>query len=483
MELPKAYNAKEVEGQIYKRWEDSGFFNPDNLPAGEAGLQGDPHTIIMPPPHATRTPHIGHAFEVAIQDALIRYKRMQGRKTLWLPGTDHAAIATNTKVEKDLIKKENKNRHDIGREAFIKLVEKFIADSRGTIQNQIRRMGASADWSREAFTMDEQRKQAVKVAFQKLYEAGLVYIGERIVNWDVKGQTTVSDDEVVNKTEKGELYTFKYSKDFPIAIATSRPETKVGDVAVAVNPADPRYKNYIGKQYDVEFAGVKLNIKIVGDEAVDQEFGTGAVGVTPAHSMTDYEIAQRHSLPLVQVINEYGKMMDTAGELVAGKKTKEAREIILTWLKENNLLEKTETVEQNIPTAERSGGIIEPLPKRHQWFIAVNKPFGKKKTTLKELMKNAVESRQIKISPEHFEKIYFHWIHNLRDWNISRQLFYGHEIPAKYRYKNDGEIEVHVGDTDPKGEGWKAFEDTLDTWFSSSLWTFSTLGWPDETED
>jgi len=449
-EIPTTYNQAEEEN-IYKLWEKSGYFNPDNL-------EGEPFSIMMPPPNATGTLHIGHAFESSIQDIIVRYHRMKGEKTLWLPGTDHAAIATNTKVEKILIKEEGKNRHEIGREAFVKKVEEFVTKSRGVIQNQIRRIGASADWSREAFTFDDQRNLAVRTAFKLMYDAGLIYRGIRVINWDPKGQTAVSDDEVTYKAEKGELYTFKYSKDFPIAIATTRPETKVGDTAVAVNPKDKRYTKFVGKEYEIEFAGAKLKIKIVADDAVDMEFGTGAVGVTPAHSIADFEIAQRHNLPTIQVINEYARMTEIAGPLVAGKKTKEAREIVATWLSENELLEKTETIDLNLSTAERSGGVIEPLPKL-QWFVNVNKKtwnqnvaegfslpssngglktsatkdrMTKKESTLKELMHEAVSSGKVKIMPERFEKVYFHWIDNLRDWNISRQLWYGHRIPVWY---------------------------------------------------
>jgi valyl-tRNA synthetase len=494
IELDKSYDASKYEADIYAQWEKSGYFNPDQLP----GKREENFTITLPPPNATGTLHIGHAFETAIQDIMIRYERMRGKKTLWVPGTDHAAIATNTKVEKELIKKEGKNRHDIGKEAFVKRVEEFIAGSRGTIQKQIRRMGASVDWSREHFTMDQGPARAVRTAFERLYEMGLIYIGERIVNWDAKGQTTVSDDEVVNKPEKGFLYTFRYSKDFPIPVATTRPETKVGDTAVAVHPDDDRYKQYIGQTFEIPFAETNITIKVVGDEAVDPAFGTGAVGVTPAHSQIDYEIAQRHNLPIKQVINEYAKMMDTAGGLVVGKKTKDARSAIVEWLTAQNLLEKTEEIDLSVPTAERSGGIIEPLPKRHQWFISVEKKFtlphskiqginSGDEVTLKQLMRHVVESGQIKIGPERFEKIYFHWIDNLRDWNISRQLWYGHPIPAHFRYKDPnntyGEIEIQVGDHKSTGEGWQEFDDTLDTWFSSALWTFSTLGWPDETPD
>lgn len=479
-ELPKTYD-QSTETDIYKLWELSGYFNPDNL-------SGKPFTIIMPPPNATGTLHIGHAFEASIQDTIIRYKRMRKEKTLWLPGTDHAAIATNTKVEKILQKEEGKNRHDIGREAFVKKVEQFVAQSRGTIQNQIRMLGASADWSREAFTFDEQRNFAVRTAFKNLYDLGLIYRGYRVINWDPKGQTSVSDDEVVYKPEKGQLFFFKYASDFPITIATTRPETKFGDVAVAVNPNDPRYQQYIGQEFKVNFIDVELSIKVIGEESVDPEFGTGAVGVTPAHSMVDFEISQRHNLPLIQVINEYGRMVEAAGPLVGSKKTKEARELTVNWLSQNGLLEKIEFIDQNISTAERSGGIIEPLPKL-QWFIDVNKQFTLKNSkiegvlsgslvTLKKLMKHVVESGQIKIMPERFQKIYFHWIDNLRDWNISRQLWYGHRIPVWY--KGD---EVYAGVEAPKGNDWTQDEDTLDTWFSSALWTFTTLGWPKQTDD
>jgi valyl-tRNA synthetase len=487
-ELPKTYDQSK-EPDIYKLWELSGYFNPDNL-------SGEPFTVIMPPPNATGTLHIGHAFEESIQDTIIRYQRMRGKKTLWLPGTDHAAIATNTKVEKILIKEEDKNRHDIGREAFVKKVEEFVAKSRGTIQSQIRKLGATADWSREAFTFDEKRSLAVRTAFKKMYDDGLIYRGYRVINWDPKGQTAVSDDEVVYKEEKGQLFFFKYSADFPIEIATTRPETKVGDTAVAVHPDDDRYKQYIGKEYDVEFAGVKLKIKIIADESIDPAYGTGALGVTPAHSMVDYELSQKHNLPLVQVINEYGKMMENAGEMLAGKKTREAREVLVEWLSHNGLLQKITFIDQSIPTAERSGGVIEPLPKV-QWFVSVSKPFkmGESKitgiktgeeVTLKQLMRAAVANGQVKIMPEREEKKYFHWIDNLRDWNISRQLWYGHRIPVWYPKDlnlNDaaGHGKASIEDiTDPD---WIQDEDTLDTWFSSALWTFSPLGWPEKTDD
>lgn len=481
MELPKTYNPKEVENKIYKLWEESGYFNPDNLPGERKKI----FSVALPPPNATGTLHLGHALEYSLQDAVVRYHRMKGEKVLWVPGTDHAAIATNTKVEKILIKEEGKNRHDIGREAFVKKVEDFVANSRNTMQKQIRQIGASLDWSREAFTFDEQRNLGVRTAFKRMYDAGLIYRGYRVINWDPKGQTTVSDDEVEHKPEKGTLYTFRYSPDFPIEIATTRPETKVGDTAVAVHPDDKRYDKYIGKEYTVEFAGKKLNIKIIADDSIDPEFGTGAVGVTPAHSIIDAEIAQRHNLPMINVINEYARMTEDGGPLVAGKKTKEAREIIVSWLKEHKLLSKEDSIELNISIAERSGGTIEPLPKL-QWFVAVNKEFeinrssikgieGNSKTTLKEIMRKSVANGQVTIMPEREEKKYFHWIDNLRDWNISRQLWYGHRIPVWYKDK-----EIFVDIEAPKELGWEQDPDTLDTWFSSALWTFSTLGWPDE---
>ncbi|KKQ20589.1 MAG: Valine-tRNA ligase [Candidatus Nomurabacteria bacterium GW2011_GWC2_36_9] len=307
-----------------------------------------------------------------------------------------------------------------------------------------------------------------------MYEDGLIYRGHRIVNWDPKGQTVISDDEIVYEERKAKFYTFKYSKDFPISISTTRPETKVGDTAVAVNPKDERYTQYIGKTFTIEdFCGVKLEIKVVADDAVEKEFGTGALGVTPAHSQIDAEIAMRHNLPTKQVINEFAKM--TVGdERILNKKTTEARLVIAEWLKSEGLLEKEEEVTQNISTAERTGGIIEPLPKL-QWFINVNKPIADRNNkTLKELMLEAVRGGEINIIPDRFEKVYYNWIENLRDWCISRQIWYGHRIPVWYKSE-----EIYCGVEAPKEDGWIQDEDTLDTWFSSGLWTFSTLGWPD----
>jgi len=368
------YNPKETEDKIYKMWEESGFFNPDVcIEKGTTDKNAEPFSIVLPPPNVTGTLHIGHAAMLTIEDVMVRFARMQGKRTLWLPGTDHAAIATQSKVEKMIEKEEGKRKGDLGREEFLNRVNKFAQESHDTIVSQMKKMGTSVDWSREAFTLDEKRNFAVRTAFKKMYEDGLIYRGHRIVNWDPKGQTVISDDEIVYEERKAKMYTFKYSQDFPISISTTRPETKLGDTAVAVHPEDPRYKEFVGKTYEIEnFCGEKLEIKIIADENVEKDFGTGALGVTPAHSQIYADMATRHKLPTKQVINEFAKM--TAGnENIKGKKTTEAREQVVNWLRENNLLEKEEDVNQNISTAERTGGIIEPLPKL-QWFIDVNKP-------------------------------------------------------------------------------------------------------------
>lgn len=483
------YDPNTCEASLYEKWEDSGYFNPDIcIEKGITAEDAETFSIVLPPPNVTGVLHMGHAAMLAIEDILVRYNRMCGKRTLWIPGTDHASIATQSKVEKEIYKSEKKSRHDLGRDELLRRIEDFAKDSHDTIVSQVRRMGASLDWSREAFTLDEQRSKAVFTAFKNMYDAGLLYRKNRIVNWDPKGQTTVSDDEVDHEDITGTLYTFKYSKDFPISIATTRPETKVGDTAVAVHPDDQRYKKYIGSTHTVEFAGTTLSIKVVADEHIDPEFGTGAVGVTPAHSQTDWEIGERHDLASIQVINEYAKMTSEAGELVTGLKTKEAREVIIDWIKENNLLEKEEEIEVSISKAERTGGVIEPLPKL-QWWVDTEKEFeiptshihgipDGTKVTLKKLMQDVVHNDQIEILPERFKQDYFRWIDNLRPWCISRQIWYGHRIPVWY--KDD---EIFVGVDAPENSGWEQDPDTLDTWFSSGLWTFSTLGWPECTED
>lgn len=482
----KPYDAQATEAQLYRVWEESGFFNPEMCIAqGITKPDAEVFSLVLPPPNVTGTLHMGSALMIAIEDMLVRRARMQGKRTLWIPGTDSAAIATQSKVEKDIQKTEKKSRHDLGREELLKRIDIFVEESKSTILSQMRKIGASLDWSRYAYTMDEPRYNAVMHAFVTMYEAGLIYRGNRIVNWDPKGQTTISDDEIVYEQRQATLYTFKYAPDFPIAISTTRPETKVGDTAVAVHPDDERYAQYIGKEYTVTFCDVPLTIKIVADYTVEKDFGTGALGVTPAHSHADWEIADRHNLPRPQVINEYAKM--TVPGRLEGMKTTEAREAVVAWLKEHNLLEKEETIDQNVSTAERTGGIVEPLPKL-QWFIDVEKPFVMQEShipgiasgesiSLKELMLRAHAHDGVTFVTERFEKTFVHWAKNLRPWCISRQIWFGHRIPVWYR---GGEMKVQ---TNSPGDGWEQDSDVLDTWFSSGLWTFTTLGWPEKTSD
>ena len=472
----KPYDPSETESRIYATWEQSGLFNPDVCIAEGATLSNAPtYSIVLPPPNVTGRLHMGHALMLAIEDTFVRFKRMNGFRTLWIPGTDHAAIATQSVVEKDVLKKEGKSRHDLGREEMLTRINAFADESHTTIISQLKTMGASLDWSREAFTLDETRTKAVHTVFKQMYDAGLIYRGNRIVNWDPKGQTTISDDEIVHEERSAKLYTFLYSKDFPIPVATTRLETKIGDTAVAVHPDDVRYKEFVGREYDVVFCDVPVHLKIVADESVDPAFGTGALGVTPAHSTIDWDIAERHNLPRKQVINEYAKML-APGSRIDGMKATEAREAVAVWLESEGLLLKSEDITQNVSTAERTGGIIEPLPKL-QWFIDVTKEIPGRGKSLKQLMLEPVRDGRITIIPDHFDKTYFHWIENLRDWCISRQIWYGHRVPVWYR----GD-EIVVGEA-PEGGDWKQDEDTLDTWFSSGLWTFSTLGWPEKTSD
>jgi valyl-tRNA synthetase len=478
----RPYNATAIEDVISKKWEDSGFYNPDKMiSTGLTPPDAEAFSIVLPPPNVTGTLHTGHASMLAIEDIMVRYQRMLGKRTLWIPGTDHAAIATQSKVEK-ILEKEKIRKHDLGRDEFLARVHTFAQESHDTIVTQCKKMGASLDWSREAYTLDKQRETAVYSAFKKMYVDDLIYRKERIVNWDPKGQTTISDEEVVRVDRPGIMYTFKYSHDFPFPIATTRPETKLGDTAVAVHPNDARYREYIGKEYSFNFAGEEVCVKIIADEYVDSAFGVGALGVTPAHSMADWEIAERHNLPLKQVINEHGKMM-LGMEGIVGVKVEPARAAVVAWLESEGLMISQENIIQSIGTAERSGAVIEPLPKL-QWWIDVNKEFilvdskitgidSGSLVTLKQLMLQVIENKQIDIMPEQFKKQYMHWIKNLRDWNISRQIWFGHRVPVWYKGK-----EIFVGIEKPTGGNWVQDEDTLDTWFSSGLWTFSALGWP-----
>ncbi len=486
------YFPRKVEYKIYQKWEESGYFNPDNLPLIDGKERTEKFSIVLPPPNVTGVLHLGHASRLATEDSIVRFQRMLGKKTLWLPGTDHAAIATQTKVEK-ILAKQKIRKSDLGREKFLAEVNKFALESQKTIISQTKSMGASLDWDRLTFTLDKERNLAVRTAFQRMFDDKIIYRADKIVNWDPKGQTVISDDEIVYQERKANFYTFKYSKDFPISISTTRPETKVGDTAVAVHPDDERYQDLIGKEFEIEnFVGAKLKIKIIADEYVDPEFGTGALGVTPAHSKADWEIAERHHLPIKKVINEYAKM-ENVGDILNGLKAIDAREKVVGWLEENNLLEKTEEIEQKVSAAERSGGIIEPLPKV-QWFIDVNKKFKLNysnikgistddEVSLKILMRQVVENGQIKILPARFEKVYDHWIDKLHDWAISRQIWYGHQIPVWFKNKGTEKEEVYCGIKAPAGNEWVQDEDVLDTWFSSGLWTFSTLGWPQQNDD
>jgi valyl-tRNA synthetase len=468
-ELPKTYEPSLYEDDIYKKWEDSGYFNPDNFLVGkDAGA----YCIVMPPPNVTGTLHAGHAAMLSIEDILIRYHRMSGYRTLWLPGTDHAAIATQTKVEK-IIKAEGTDRHKLGRENFLKRVSQFAGDSHDTIVNQVKKLGCSCDWSREAYTLDAVRTKAVRSVFKMMHGDGLIYRGERVVNWCPRCHSTLADDEVEYKEQQSKLYTFKYSADFPFMIATTRPETKLGDTAVAVNPKDGRYKEYIGKVYEVDFVGVPLKIMVIADRNVDMEFGTGALGVTPAHSFVDWQMAEKNGLNIIKVIAEDGKIRAGFGEY-AGRDVYEAREMIVAKLKERGLMSEEQDIDNKLSLCYRCDTPIEPLPSL-QWFIDVNKKIPALGKSIIELSIEAVRSGvfgrdKIRIVPERFEKQYFNWMENLRDWCISRQIWFGHQIPVWYR----GD-EIYVGIEAPAGEGWEQDEDTLDTWFSSGLWTFSTL--------
>ncbi len=435
-ELAKEYRAQDYELSIYQRWEKEGFFNPDTCP----NRSGKPYAIVMPPPNVTGTLHLGHAVMLTLEDILIRYHRMRGDKTLWLPGTDHAAIATQTKVEK-ILKAEGLTRHELGREKFLERVRQFAQQSHDTIVNQVRRMGSSCDWSREAYTLDEIRTRAVRTVFKMMYDDGLIYRGERVVNWCPRCHSTLADDEVEYKEQKAKLYTFKYAPDFPLTIATTRPETKLGDTAVAVNPKDERYRQFVGKEYEVDFCGIRLNLKVIADRAIEMDFGTGALGVTPAHSHIDWQLAQDNHLRAIKVINEDGRIRDGFGRF-SGLTVQEARQQIVEELKKRNLLVKEEEIDNKLSVCYRCGAPIEPLPSL-QWFINVNKPIqrlgGKTiKDVCLEVVRDGLEGdtrKKITIYPERFTKHYFHWINDLRDWCISRQIWFGHQIPVWYRKK------------------------------------------------
>jgi valyl-tRNA synthetase len=474
----RPYDPSRREPEMLALWEKSGYANPDVcVEKGITKPDAEPYSIVLPPPNVTGTLHMGHAAMLAIEDILIRYHRMRGYKTLWLPGTDSAAIATQSKVETDIYKSEKKTRHDLGREELMRRIDAFVEESKATIINQTKKMGSSLDWSRYAYTMDEKRYRAVMEAFVRMFDAGLIYRGDRIVNWDPKLQTTVSDDEIEYVEQKDPFYHFQYG---PFVIGTVRPETKFGDKYVVMHPDDERYKKFKhGQTIDLEWINGPITATVIKDAAADMSFGSGAMTITPSHSAIDFEIAQRHGLDIERVIDDRGVLLPVAGEF-AGQHIRKARAAIVEKLKTKGLMVKIdENYTHNVATNSRGGGVIEPQIKR-QWFVAVNKavrfPTGKT-MTLKEWTRSAVENGEVKIMPERFEKIYFHWIDNLRDWCISRQIWFGHRIPVWYK---DGETRAGV---ESPGSGWEQDPDTLDTWFSSGLWTFSTLGWPDDTAD
>ena len=436
--LPKQYNPADYEDKIYKKWEQSGYFNPDNLDCAENAKS---YTIILPPPNITDKLHLGHASGLSIQDLLIRYHRMKGYRALWLPGTDHAAIATQNAVEKRLFKEKGKTRHDLGRDKFLAEIWDFLKKTQVTILNQTRKMGASLDWSREAFTFDKPRQKAVSKMFIDMYKEGVIYRGERIVNWCPRCKSTLADDEVEYKPQKTFLYTFKYEKSFPFTIATTRPETKLGDTAVAVNPKDERYKQYIDKTYEVDFLGTKLKLKIIADREVDMKFGTGALGVTPAHSMADWQMAEKNDLQKIKVINEDGIIHDNFSKY-SKKSVSDARKLIVQELRDNNLLEKEEEIENNLSICYRCDTPIEPLPSK-QWFISVDKKLDR--LGGKSLKEKAIAvgtghcpdptNKTIKFVPNRFTKRYTNWMTNLHDWCISRQIWFGHRVPIWYDEK------------------------------------------------
>ena len=475
--LEKAYPSKKYEDDIYKKWEESGVFTADVHSDRKHSF-----TISMPPPNATGVLHLGHAVMLALEDIMTRHRRMKGYEALWVPGTDHAAIATENVVIKNLKQEQGiKDPRSLGREGLVEEIKKYVAKSQGTIRSQIRKMGASCDWSRERYTMDDALNRCVNEVFKKMYDDGLIYRGERVVNWDIALQTTLADDEVEHQEKEGILYTFEYlsakqtGKD-PLYVATSRPETKLGDTALAVHPDDKRYAHLIGKTFDVNWPhGRSIKVTVIADHEVDPEFGTGVVGVTPFHSKIDYDMWQRHKDEIQaypsQIIGEDGFIVSGI-EGYEGLSIEECRLKFVTGLAEAGRLKAEEKYPQQMAVSYRSKMPVEPLPKM-QWFIDVNKPVVEwkgKKMSLKEVMRDVVENGQISIIPDRFSKTYFHWIDNLQDWCISRQIWWGHRVPVWYN--ND---ETYVGINAPEGNGWAQDEDTLDTWFSSALWTWSTL--------
>ena len=466
--MPRNFNFTEAEPRLYDWWVKNGWFKPEAAPD-----DAEPFVISMPPPNVTGSLHIGHALFTALEDLMIRYERMRGKAALWLPGTDHAGIATQLQVER-MLRDEGSSREEIGYEEFLHRTWQWKEEQGGTIIRQLRRIGASCDWDRERFTLDDGLSNAVIQAFITLWEQGLIYRGPRLVNWSPGLQTAVSDLEVESNEEEVTLYYFRYPVDGGehLPVATTRPETILGDTAVAVHPNDERYRHLIGKRAYVPI--LEREIPVIGDEYVDMEFGTGALKVTPGHDFNDYDLAQKHGLELLNILNKDASMNANAGQY-AGLDRFECRDRLWSDMAGAGLVIKTEPYVTRIPRSQRGGEVVEPMMST-QWYVRIQ-PLADKAIA-------AVRDGRIRIVPKRFEKVYFHWLENIQDWCISRQLWWGHRIPAWYREKDgDPQGEIHVGREAPAGDGWIMEEDVLDTWFSSGLWPFSTLGWPEETTD
>ncbi|MBR4827670.1 MAG: valine--tRNA ligase, partial [Oscillospiraceae bacterium] len=468
-ELAKQYNPKEVESRIYSNWMEAGYFRPECDP------DKTPYTIVMPPPNITGQLHMGHALDMSLQDVIIRLKRMQGYSALWLPGTDHASIATEARIV-ETMREEGITKDDIGREGFLERAWKWKEQYGGRIDEQLKYLGSSCDWSRERFTMDEGCSKAVLDVFCKLYEKGLIYRGERIINWCPHCRTSISDAEVEFEEQDGFFWHLRYpfsDGSGYLELATTRPETLLGDTAVAVNPNDERYSGAVGKTVILPIVG--REIPVVADDYVEMDFGTGVVKITPAHDPNDYEVGLRHDLEIINVLNEDGTVNENGGKY-CGMDRYECRKQIVKDLEEGGFLVRVEPYKHNVGTCYRCGTTVEPRISK-QWFV--------KMQPLAEPAIKAVEDGSVRFVPERFSKTYFNWMYNIKDWCISRQLWWGHRIPAYY-CDDCGEVIVAKEQPDccPKcGGKVHQDEDTLDTWFSSALWPFSTLGWPEETED
>jgi valyl-tRNA synthetase len=473
MEMDKAYNPKIVEDKLTQFWEKGGFFKAN------AHSQKIPYTIVIPPPNVTGVLHMGHALVDTLQDILIRWKRMCGFEALWVPGTDHAGIATQTVVERHLMKTQSKRRSDFSREAFLDEVWKWKDESERQILTQIKKVGCSCDWDRYAFTMDDTRSKAVHTMFKKMFDDGMIYRGDYLVNWDPVSQTALADDEVEYEDKVSTLYYIRYpiiDSDRFVVVATVRPETMFGDTAVAVSPQDHRFEPLIGKRIKLPFTD--RIIPIIGDPHVDPKFGTGVVKITPAHDPNDYAMASRHNLPLINVMTPDGKLNEHGG-IFAGLPMEEARFKVVEELKRLGLLEKAEPHPHRVGVSYRSKAVIEPYLSK-QWFV--------KLSAFKDKLIDLVKSDQVNLIPESFDTTYFHWIHNLRDWCISRQLWWGHRIPIWYSKDDPSNMICYAGEGLPPEveknlDLWQQDSDVLDTWFSSALWPFSVFGWPDKTAD